>query len=308
MRFMIKYYLKMVHCMDYKNSLKYIIAKYKVEINYEGDEYFTKMLKSYRMNFYDDADLKVDVEFVKSPINLNIITTSQFVGDSRYIYRNLDGEFCVYWKDDQTSDIISHLCFSKDFSKCLITLYDLRLIYNIEALHYVYNMVGFAFSYFVQMNNAICFHSSAIACCDEGIVFSALSGTGKSTHTSLWVNTFKDTTLLNDDSPIIKLEKGRVLLCGTPWAGSTGVNLNRIVPLKAIVFISRAQENTICQIEPKDALQRFFQGVFGFSNDFVLYSNLIDTASKILDKIPVYDLSCNMDTSAALLAHNVIYK
>ena len=76
-------------------------------------------------------------------------------------------------------------------------------------------------------------------------MFSADSGTGKSTHTGLGKKVFKGAFIVNDDKPIIRLIDGVFYVCGTPFSGSTPLNENVMVPLQSICFIERAEENSI---------------------------------------------------------------
>lgn len=59
--------------------------------------------------------------------------------------------------------------------------------------------------------NILLFHSSVVAVDGHAYVFTAPSGTGKSTHTSLWRKVFKDrAVMINDDKPLFKIEENAV--------------------------------------------------------------------------------------------------
>ena len=76
------------------------------------------------------------------------------------------------------------------------------------------------------------FHSSALELDGEGYLFTALSGTGKSTHTRNWRRLFGDrVTMINDDKPIIRKIDGRFYVCGTPWMGKSNIGCNRMAPV-----------------------------------------------------------------------------
>ena len=89
-----------------------------------------------------------------------------------------------------------------------------------------------AFAEFLFSYNTLLFHGSAIAVDGEGYLFTAHSGTGKSTHTRLWMQAFGNrAVMVNDDKPFLQLDEDRVWLCGSPWSGKHGLDANIRVPL-----------------------------------------------------------------------------
>ena len=98
-------------------------------------------------------------------------------------------------------------------------------------------------------------HGSTIAVDGQGYLFTARSGTGKSTHTRFWREAFGDrAVMVNDDKPFLRLEEAGILVCGAPWSGKHGLDTNITVPLKAICILERGQENRIRPITPQEAL------------------------------------------------------
>lgn len=92
--------------------------------------------------------------------------------------------------------------------------------------------------------NGILLHSSCVVVDDYAYVFSADSGTGKSTHTQLWLEHFGDRAyILNDDKPAIRLIDGKVYACGTPWSGKYDYSTPKIVELAGICFLQRSETN-----------------------------------------------------------------
>ena len=151
-------------------------------------------------------------------------------------------------------------------------------------------------------------HSSAVAYENKAYLFSANSGTGKSTHTGLWKTAFKGAFIVNDDKPIIRLIDDEFYVCGTPFSGSSDLNENVMVPLQAICFIDRDSENSISLIEDKaNVIFRFLSQTIrragNEKSEKVLY--LLD---KILKEIPVYNLKCLPNVDAAILAHDTMSK
>lgn len=147
------------------------------------------------------------------------------------------------------------------------------------------------------------FHGSAVAVDGVAYLFTAKSGTGKSTHTALWRQVFGErAVIINDDKPLLKLTQEGVLVCGTPWNGKHGIGCNRMVPLKAICILERAAQNTITSIDVVEALPMLMQQSFrtGTPDGTVLLCDILD---KLTKRIQIYRLGCNMDPQAAIVAY-----
>ena len=93
-------------------------------------------------------------------------------------------------------------------------------------------------------------HASVIAHAEGGYMFLGKSGTGKSTHSRLWLSHIQDTELLNDDNPVIRMVDGQAYIYGTQWSGKTPCYKNRCLPLKAVVRLSQAPYNRIERLKP----------------------------------------------------------
>ena len=81
-------------------------------------------------------------------------------------------------------------------------------------------------------------------------MFLGRSGTGKSTHSRLWLESIEGTELLNDDNPVIRVTDGQAFIYGTPWSGKTPCYKNEVLPLKAVVRLSQAPHNKIERLSP----------------------------------------------------------
>ncbi len=96
--------------------------------------------------------------------------------------------------------------------------------------------------------DAFLFHGSVLALNNNAYMFTAPSGTGKTTRTELWLNEFPSSLVVNGDKPLLKVATNEVYACGTPWAGKEGWNTNTMVPLRAIFLLERAEEDSIEEI------------------------------------------------------------
>lgn len=152
--------------------------------------------------------------------------------------------------------------------------------------------------------NVILFHGSAIALDGECYLFTAKSGTGKSTHTRLWREVFGDrAVMINDDKPLISITDEGVAVFGTPWNGKHNLGANISAPLKAICILERGAENSIEKTDSKSELPKIFSQTYRAPHPQALAKTLalLDT---MLGKISVYKLKCNMEKEAAMVAYN----
>ena len=148
-------------------------------------------------------------------------------------------------------------------------------------------------------------HSSAVVYKDRAYLFSAPSGTGKSTHTGIWQRVFgkEKTYILNDDKPVIRMIDGQVYVFGTPWIGKTDQNRNVGVLLQGICFINRAEENHINKIDTKTAIYKILNQTIRPDGADKM-TQLLDVLDRVIQKSAVYEMGCNMTDDAAITAFN----
>lgn len=153
--------------------------------------------------------------------------------------------------------------------------------------------------------NAIFIHSAAISVNGFGYMFSADSGTGKTTHMNLWLDKFgADAFVINGDKPILRLIDDKIYVFGTPWCGKEGLNKNIGVEVKAFYILKRAAQNLAVKVNNREALL-FIITQTQIPNDTGLMSKMYDMLSTFISKIPVYQLSCNMEKEACEVAYNI---
>ena len=154
--------------------------------------------------------------------------------------------------------------------------------------------------------DTILFHGSVIAIDGIGYLFTAKSGTGKSTHTRLWRDLFGERAIMvNDDKPLIKVSESGIIVYGTLWDGKHRLSTNISVPLKSVCVLERSEENRIEKVTADSVYNMLVQQVYRPQNPQKLLKTLqlIDILS---ENAGLYRLGCNMDISAAELAYNVM--
>ncbi len=151
--------------------------------------------------------------------------------------------------------------------------------------------------------NGLILHAAVVDVDGKAYAFSAPSGTGKSTHIKLWQEAFRDkVSIVNGDKPIIRIIDGKIYAYGTPWCGKEGLNTNMRSELTSICFISRGKENSIKEIDKKEALSYIFTQLLmpETTEQSQSFFDILDTA---FSKVKFYKLACNMEINAAITAY-----
>lgn len=166
-----------------------------------------------------------------------------------------------------------------------------------------YMWTGYEFCRKLLKYDGFVLHASAVAYNGKAYLFSAPSGTGKSTHTALWEKVFgSDAFIINDDKPALRLNDEKIYVYGTPWSGKTDKNKNVGVPLGGVCFLSRSPSNHIEKADTKSAIYMLLSQTLRYpSQEFM--GTLLDFMDKNLPNIPVFRMGCNMKDEAAIMAY-----
>lgn len=154
--------------------------------------------------------------------------------------------------------------------------------------------------------NCILFHSSAIAVNGRGYLFSAPSGTGKSTHSLLWKEILdKRLSVVNDDKPLLRLINGTWFVCGSPWKGKHNLGNDQQVPIQGICFLKQSNENRIFKINKTTAIPLVLNQVLR-PRDIEKMDKLLELIDNLLNEVPMWQLYCLPNQAAASLCYNTM--
>ena len=160
----------------------------------------------------------------------------------------------------------------------------------------------------LDAKEGLIFHSSAIKVDGNAYLFTAPSGTGKSTHARLWREMLGDRAeMINDDKPIVRLENGEFFVYGTPWNGKHNLGSNQKVKLKAICLISQAKNNAIRRTSAKEMINVVLNQTVR-PLDVGKMEKLLVLTSKLLTSVQTYALECNISKEAAELSFSTMSK
>ena len=154
--------------------------------------------------------------------------------------------------------------------------------------------------------DTILFHGSAVAVDNMAYLFTAPSGTGKSTHVRLWRELLGDRAqVVNDDKPLLRISDGTVTVFGTPWNGKHHLGMNMSAPLHAICFLKRSKTNYLRPVSADEALPLLLRQVYRPRDpaSLALVLKLVET---LRHSVAFFELHCNMELDAARLSYKTM--
>lgn len=167
------------------------------------------------------------------------------------------------------------------------------VIYRLIALHL------YKFNSFVM-------HGALISVNDEGFIFLAKSGVGKTTHLRMYLDTFKEKAeIINGDKPIIKYIDGKFYGYGTPYNGKENMGVNKRVEIKGICFLKRGSINKASEMDKDEASTLIFNQIL-LPNNMEDYDILINLLNIFISKINTISLECNLDKEACLVSYRAL--
>ncbi len=180
--------------------------------------------------------------------------------------------------------------FSKKFKNCTVD----QAEYMLSGLHFYRKLLNF---------NGMFLHACAIEYNGKAYLFSGDSGTGKSTHASIWKRVFGDSVnLINEDKPALRYIDGTFFVYGTPWSG-TGESRNVRVPLGGICFLKQATENGIYPLSVVEAMQEITIQTTHYNLSSEQWKKLSSMMDLLLSSHKIYKMECNMSDDAAKICY-----
>ena len=146
-------------------------------------------------------------------------------------------------------------------------------------------------------------HASTVEYDGKGYLFLGKSGTGKSTHSRLWLDHIKGSELLNDDNPIVRIIDGKVYVYGSPWSGKTGCYKNQKVQVGGIVRLHQAPFNRITPLSGIKAYAALLPSCSGMKWNHEMADSIHSTLSMVIERVPIYGLECLPNPKAAIICH-----
>lgn len=272
------------------------VADILIEFNYVYPNYFEDLLKPYLVDD-ENVDHQITVHVLEYfDVEKGLKEQASF--KNRHVYESKDEIHIVAYDDNGICK--QYVRHSKDYKVINIYLNSNDDIERLVELEYV--LTGLLFVELALFHKRLAIHSSAIDVMGEGILFSASSGTGKSTHTLHWIKEY-NAMYINDDKPLVYKQHDKIVVSGTPWCGKELLQSNITVPLRAIVFLDRGDNNLI-NMANKEKVIALMQNSIRPRNE-----ELMNIASEIINdivsEIPMvkYQASINSNSTKEIYSH-----
>lgn len=154
--------------------------------------------------------------------------------------------------------------------------------------------------------NKFLMHGALVAWKRAGYIFTAPSGTGKTTHVRLWEKYLGSyAEIINGDKPILEVKEDEIVAYGTPWAGKERLQKNTCVPVRGICFLRQSEINTIHKLSKKEALLLLLPQIYIMS-DSQKAGKTLELFSEVLERIPIYEFRCNISEQAVKCSFDIL--
>lgn len=210
----------------------------------------------------------------------------------------------IVMRDEKSSKLVALMKANREWTNIFITY--IPHYPNIEfIIHAIF--VEIVFRNRILFHDGLVVHASAVVYKDYCILFSAPSGTGKSTQAKLWEKYLK-AVVINDDHPAIKCVNNKTFVYGTPWAGSGKKLENKHAPLKAVIILEQSQDNTLRKLPFTEAINHFLPRFFLPYYNNELMKKAMDLFEAMFLHIPVYLLKCKPDRETVYMVLEEVEK
>ncbi len=229
-----------------------------------------------------------------------LVTASCIAKDQpRIELYELDGQWLMEAAPDMDAPARVYLLTDKAFSKA-----QFRVLGSSRFSVNTVLMLMFALS--TACLDTLLMHASVTMKDGKGYLFLGKSGTGKSTHSQLWINNIGGCSLLNDDNPALRVVDGVTRVYGTPWSGKTPCYRNLDVPVGAIVDLHQAKKNAIRRQSMVEAYASIYVSFSGYRFIKSMANGFHATNEKIVSSVPCYSLDCLPNAEAAWLCYKTV--
>lgn len=223
------------------------------------------------------------------------------------LYKQSGEDWYFETAPDHNQPISARIWADKNFKRAKLML-STRLVR--DAVFGINNAAMLLFAFASAFHGTIEMHASVIENGGKAYLFLGKSGTGKSTHSRLWLENIPGSELMNDDNPAVRVwPDGRIICYGTPWSGKTPCYKNIEAPVGAYLQLKQAPENKIRKMSVLESYSSLYSSISGMKDDACPMADALnDTLDKILTSIPCYHLDCLPDAAAAQLSSGTIIK
>ncbi|MCF0236014.1 MAG: hypothetical protein HUK09_04780 [Bacteroidaceae bacterium] len=224
-------------------------------------------------------------------------------GDTcHHVWRKPDGGYKILI-ENFTHVIAARLECTFDFKECKVSLFGSQA----DQYFGLENSIMIAYAFAGAQHRLVLIHASVPMKDGKAYMFQGHSGTGKSTHSKLWLTHLDGIELLNDDNPVVRVDaSGKVYTYGTPWSGKTPCYRQIRCESGGFLRLHQAPHNKIRRFSKLEAFASVLASCSTMKWDKFSYNAICDTVSAIAATVPAYDLECLPNQEAAELSHQTM--
>ena len=278
---------------------RYKIAGLGVEVE-SNDRYYYDICRE-----YITEDTHVDISIAMCAVDtLDIVGDVEIHDEHKCVTRDGDVMRAYYYDNGA---MYGGIWWSPRYVTCGASIVRGAHVGTMDEHEIGYLFMGMLYGYALTYHGGIALHGSAIDYKGNAIIFTAPSGTGKSTQARLWQSAFPhDVTFINDDKPACRMVDGVLYCYGTPFSGSDHVNANRAVPVGAIVRVERAEEDYIERLGMRESVVLLLEEMPRAGLNREVNANSMKNISHFLEATPVYRLYCTPTEHAVEVAYEML--
>lgn len=285
----------------------YCVAEHTLEITFQDTQIDEKWIPSFapfkiEKGEKDLFSLAISTEGYDQSNNEEFVTEFTVDGMTFNVFRLPDNGYRYKILNSQEKDIWCDLITNYDFSEGKAFLRGPKFLMNYSLNNFLMLMYGFSSA----TKSTLLFHSSVIEKEGKGYLFLGKSGTGKSTHSRLWLEHIPDTSLLNDDNPVIRIIDGKAFAYGSPWSGKTPCYKNRKVEIGGFVRLKQYPANIIEKQTGVKAYATLLPSISNMIWDKRVSHSISDAISSLASICKVFQLQCLPNAEAAELCYKTI--
>jgi hypothetical protein len=292
----------------------YLVADNLIRISFDESIDLLNSLPSFKdfkveTNLNNEAVVNIELTLKPADINLSeakLLSDVSIVWGDRFKFEEITNFYVTSVENlnSRESDVW-RMISDKEFKESKIHVKRAEL-YDSNILSW---MIMVAFGQRVLSNNTALIHSSVVENGEYAVSFLGKSGTGKSTHSRLWISTNEGFNLLNDDNPAVRIEGDDVFIYGTPWSGKTACYINKKRKLMSIIRLTQAKENKMdWKNKGVESLLALLPSFTAIRWNQTIFSSMLSVLENIIQRVSVGQLYCLPNPEAAELCYNEIIK
>lgn len=285
-------------------TCKYLIGDHLVYINFCGQK--PELSSAYTPFSSDKTDSPLFTLNVNDAFRFRAKGTKLGQADCNGILidvaRCSNGTYQFEISDEQ-GQLCAILQASSHFTECHAALIAKNHETRIFGLN---NVLMIAYAFAAAPFATILIHASVVRNNQKAYLFLGKSGTGKSTHSQLWLKYIPGSDLMNDDNPVVRVKDGKVTVYGSPWSGKTPCWRNVSAEVGAFVNLTQHSKNEIHRQNVAESLASLLPSISTMKGDDRIYKAHCDTIASIITTTPIYHLYCLPDEAAARLCHQTV--